>query len=272
MQTLNPLISDGFDKLMVITDFDRTMTKAFVDGKVTALISIMVREKIFDDDYVEKMETLYKKYRPMEVDESLARAERARAMEIWWETTAQILIDKQLSKAKLTAAIAKAKYYLREGVAEFLQTLHQYNVPVLIFSGNGLGIESIKIFLELHDLDFPNIHLYGNQFVWNEQGVAVDYVKPLVHVFNKDFQLVKDSPLYEKIDHRQNVIAIGDNISDLDMIKNCEYQHLHKVGFLNEKAEQLRPNYQRAFDTVIENDGSFEYLNQLLAKIAPSHA
>jgi len=262
------IIAGGWENLLVVTDFDRTLTKAFVDGKVTALISVMVREKIFDDDYIEKAKKSYEYYRPIEIDESLSLVYRSQKMQEWWEYVCEVLIDKKLSKAKIRLAMERSHQMLRPGVVEFLTKLNQKKVPVIILSANGLGQESIEYFLEKHNLNFPNIQVFCNRFIWNEQGEAIDYQRPLIHVFNKDFQLVKNSPVFKSLNlkSRKNVLTIGDGISDLDMVKNCDYTNLLKVGFLNEDVDKLRAAFSKAFDVVIEGDGNFDYLNQILAK------
>ena len=267
MDTLKKIIAGGPEKLLVISDFDRTLTKAFVDQKPTALISVMVREKIFDREYEQIAHQAYEYYRPIEIDVTLPLSYRSKKMQEWWECIATLLVRKQLSKAKLTQAMSKTRHYLRDGVTNFLTTLHQHNIPLIIFSGNSLGIESIEIFLQTHHLDFPNIYLIGNKFIWNKQNIATDYVKPLIHVLNKDFTLIKNADFYTHLNNRPNIIAIGDAISDLDMVKNCPSEHIYTVGFLNENREQLETLYQASFDTVIKNDGSFDYLNQLIAQI-----
>lgn len=267
MKNEEKIIEGGFDNLLVVTDFDRTLTQAFVDGKVTALISTMVREKIFDDDYNEKAKKAYEHYRPIEIDESLSLEYRSQKMQEWWEYMTSVLIDKGLSKEKLMQAMKKSHSILRKGVIQFLTSLNKHNVPVIILSANGLGTYSVQFFLDEHKLNYDNIHLLGNEFIWDEKGVAIDYQKPLVHVFNKTFELIRNSTFYPNISRRKNIIAMGDNISDLEMIKGCEYEIALKVGFLNEEVEKLRLAYQQNFDVVIENDGSFDYLNQVLEKM-----
>lgn len=263
------IIAGGWKNLQVVTDFDRTLTKAIVAGKVASLMSTMIRENIFDADYVAKAKNSYAYYRPIEIDETLPFDYRCQKMQEWWELAFKVLIEKKLSKAKINLAFKKSHLLLRNGVREFLITLAEKKVPVIILSANGLGDESIRQFLEVNQLNFSNIQIFSNQYVWDESGVAVDYKKPLIHVLNKDYQIVKDSPVYEKLDlaSRQNVIAIGDGISDLKMIDHCDYKNLLKIGFLNEEIATLRPAFKKAFDEVIENDGNFDYLNQLLNQI-----
>jgi HAD superfamily hydrolase (TIGR01544 family) len=268
MSNEQKILSGGFDQLLVVTDFDRTMTQAFVNGKSYALISTLVRENIFDEDYNEKARKSYAHYRPIEIDETLPLEYRVQKMAEWWERVAEVLIEKKLSESIIQLAIEKTQQQLRVGVAEFLTTLYQHQVPVIIFSANGLGTESIRLFLAKMKLDFSNIHIFGNEFIWDDDGVVIGHQRPLIHVLNKDFNLVKKSPLFTEIAERKNVIAIGDNIGDLDMVKNCDFAHLLKVGFLNEEIEKSRSAYQAAFDVVIENDGSFEYLNTLLKKLS----
>lgn len=252
---------------LIVSDFDRTLTKAFVDGKVTSLISTMVRENIFDEDYNQKAKTSYEHYRPIEIDESLPLQYRIEKMQEWWEYVCQVLIEKKLSKDKIRLAMQKSHSILREGAQQFFSTLQKHGIPLVILSANGLGTESIHCYLEENGLNYDNIHVFSNQFIWNKDGVAIDYRKPLVHSLNKDFSIVKQSPLYQTFASRTHVIALGDNISDLDMVKNCPYRKLYKIGFLNESMEELRPHFYKKFDLVIENDGSFDAVNSLLATI-----
>jgi len=51
------------------------------------------------------------------------------------------------------------------------------------------------------------------------------------------------------------------------MVQNIEYNNIIKIGYLNEKEEELKDRFLEIFDVVITNDGSFEYINNLLKQI-----
>jgi len=60
---------------------------------------------------------------------------------------------------------------------------------------------------------------------------------------------------------------LGDNLEDIGMVDGFEYDNLLKIGFLNENIEENLENYKKAFDIVILNDGSMEFVNNLLKEI-----
>ena len=261
---LASILQDGPDNLLVVSDFDRTLTKAFVDGKATSLISVLAREKLMDEDYIQRAKAAYDFYRPIEIDETLSVEYRSQKMGEWWELMFSLLIEKKLSKELMRIAMGKSQAWLRDGVDKFLVTLHELNIPLLIFSGNALGRHSIEFFLEQGGYPAENVHIISNEFIWDSQGVAVDYQRPVVHVFNKDFSLVKNELFFEQIKNRPNVIALGDHLRDLDMIKNGDFHKTHSIGFLNENVDELRPIYSQKFNQLVEGDGSFDLVNQIL--------
>ena len=95
-------ILGGFSNLFVISDFDRTMTKSFVKGKmVSSLISILRSENMLVEGYSEKAQALFKKYHAIEVDDSLSISEKIPFMEQWWGEHGQLLVDSGLNKKDL---------------------------------------------------------------------------------------------------------------------------------------------------------------------------
>ena len=82
---------------------------------------------------------------------------------------------------------------------------------------------------------------------------------------NKDETMVKDFPeIFEAVKNRKNVILLGDNIEDVAMIDGFEYENLIKIGFLNENVEGNLELYKNNFDVIVINDGSFEFINNLI--------
>ena len=66
-------ILDGFVDLLVISDFDRTLTKSFVNGKmISSLLSILRNQNMLIEGYSEKAQTLFEKYHSIEIDDSLS--------------------------------------------------------------------------------------------------------------------------------------------------------------------------------------------------------
>lgn len=72
---------------------------------------------------------------------------------------------------------------------------------------------------------------------------------------NKDETMVKDFPeIFEAVKNRKNVILLGDNIEDVAMIDGFEYENV----------EGNLELYKNNFDVIVINDGSFEFINNLI--------
>lgn len=48
------------------------------------------------------------------------------------------------------------------------------------------------------------------------------------------------------------------------MVEGFEYKTLLKIGFLNFDYDKLREEYKKNFDVVLEGDGNFNFVNNLI--------
>ncbi|MDD5566695.1 MAG: hypothetical protein PHH01_00715 [Patescibacteria group bacterium] len=262
-------IKDGPDKLHILADFDRTLTKAYVRGQATSsLISILRDENYLTPDYPAKAKTLYKKYHAIETDPGVPLEEKKKAMREWWSKHFELLIASGLTKKDIELAMLKSgRVELREGAGEFLDILNQQNIPLIIMSSSGLGSDSISLFLHKENKLYKNIHIISNSFEWDNEGRAVAVHQPIVHMLNKDETVVKDFPCYSQIRDRKNVILLGDSEGDVGMIAGFDYDNLIKIGFLNEGTDERLEQFKRVYDIIIVNDGTFEYPNRLISEV-----
>lgn len=260
---------DGVKKLHILADFDRTITKSIVDGKlVPSLISILRDENYLTPDYRARAHALYDRFHAIEIDPKVSTEEKKKAMYEWWTTHFKILMECGLNESDLDQVIKSARIQLRDGAREFIVSLDKFQIPMVILSASGLSIEVIKDYLSSINLLYKNIYIISNQFKWDEKGNMVGYLEPVVHSFNKDETLIYESPFYDKIRNRKNVILMGDSIGDLGMIEGFEWENLLKIGFLDEKIDECREVYKENFDAVIVDQGGFGFVNDLLSKIA----
>lgn len=251
-----------------MTDFDRTLTKAFVDGKSTpSLVSVLRDGSYLTPDYAQKANELYDKYHPIEIDPKIPLREKKKAMCEWWITHFDLLIKSGLNKRDLERVVESQKVKFREGFSEFVDFLREYNIPLVIMSSSGLGGDTISMYLERVGKLYENTHIISNWYEWDEKGNAVGVKKPIIHTMNKDETLIQDFPVFEKIKNRKNVLLIGDSLDDLGMIKGFDYDALIKIGFLNENIEENLEYYKLNFDVIILNDFSMDFVNKLLREI-----
>lgn len=260
----------GAKGLHILSDFERTLTYAFVNKeRVPSLISVLRSDgKYLGDDYAQKAQALYEKYHLIELDSKIPIEEKKKAMEEWWDTHFDLLIKSGLNKKHLEGAVESGKMKLREGAKDFFDILHRYEVPLIIMSASGLGGDVISMFLEREGKLFSNISIISNSFLWDEGGNAVGVKRPIIHSLNKDETIVRDFPsIYEKVKDRKNVILLGDNSEDIGMIAGFDCDWLIKIGFLNEMVKENLKDYKKVYDVLILNDSSMNYVNTLLKEI-----
>lgn len=259
-------ILGGFDNLHIISDFDRTLTHAFIEGgeQVPSLISVLRDEDYLVEGYSDKAKALFKHYHAIEINNSIPLPQRKKAMEKWWTKHSELLIKSGLNKRDLEYVAKSKKIKFREKTLETIVLLSQQNVPFVVLSASGLGDESIIKTLIHHNLYMSNVSVISNKYIWDELGNAIDYVRPHIHTFNKNETSVKDSHIYSRIKNRKNVILLGDSLGDIGMVDGFDYDNLLKIGFLNSDVDKNLEEYKKNFDIVITNDSSMKFIYTLI--------
>ena len=229
----------GTEHLHVIADFDKTLTRAFVDGKrVGSAIAQIRNNNCLSKEYTKKAFELFDKYHPIEFDINIPLEKKIPLMEEWWSKHLTLLVKSGMKKEIIDSIVEKRGVHSRKGLDEFISFLNLNKIPILILSA-GLG-DVIDGFLEKKEMLTENIHVISNYFDFDENGFAKGYKGKIVHVFNKDESQIKDTPYFEKVSQRKNVLLLGDSLGDLKMTGNIGFEQIIKVGFLNEKIENMR--------------------------------
>ena len=72
-----------------------------------------------------------------------------------------------------------------------------------------------------------------------------------------------------KKEMRDNVIVLGDLLTDLDMVTNSNHSNVISVGWLNDMKKNGHDLdiYLDNFDIVITNDGPFTAVNEILKSV-----
>ena len=258
----------GYQNLHILSDFDRTLTYGEIEGiKTPSIISMLRDGNHLSDDYAKKAHALFDKYHLIEIDPSIPLEEKKKAMQEWWETHNKLLLKSELSKSDLEDIVKNGHVRFREGVPEFLDFLYQQNIPLIILSASGCG-DAVQMFFKNIGKDYSNISYVTNQFNWDKNGKAISSKKLLIHCMNKDETILKEIPkIYFNIRNRKNVILLGDSIGDLGMIEGFKYENLLKIGFLNFDYNKLREEYKNNFDIVLEGDGDFNQVTNLIKNL-----
>lgn len=260
--------NDGAGKVHIISDFDKTLTRFEVNGeKVNSVIAILRDENYLTPDYSERAKALFNKYHPFEIDFTIPWEERKAKMLEWWSTHYEVLKECGLTKSDLESIVNSNRILLRSGYDKFFELSDDNNIPITMITANGLGGDIIKLILKRFNIKSDDINLIANEIIWDENGKFRDIKKPIIHVLNKDEVIIEDEKIQNSIKGRDNVILLGDTEGDIGMVEHIKYDDIIKVGYLNEKEEELMEKYCEIFDIVITNDGGLEAVNKILKQI-----
>lgn len=260
----------GFKKLHILADFDRTLTysQSNKNENISSIVSILRNGNYLSNEYTKEAHALFDRYHPLEIDPTIPINEKKKAMQEWWTLHSKLLIKSGLNKKDIEAIVGTGIIKLRDKTKELFDYLHQKQVPLVIISSSGVG-NAIPMFLEKEGIYYDNIHIITNLYTFDNNGKATNISKPIIHVMNKDETVIHDYPeIYNKIKDRKNVILLGDSLGDLGMAIGFNYDNLLKIGFLNPGEEQNQKEYEKNFDVIITNDSDIQPVNKLIREIS----
>lgn len=264
--TISKMIKDGESKIHILSDFDKTLTKAFVNGQKAHTVIAQLREgKFLSKDYSKKAFALFDIYHPIELDNKISIKEKNEKMYEWWKKHFDLIIETGMNKRVIDEVVDKMKMHFRDGAFQLFDYLYEKNIPLIIMSAAPGDL--IEKYLKSADKLYSNISIIANMFIWNKEGKAIGIKEPIIHSLNKKEIEIKDLPIHEELLKRKNVILLGDNIEDTDMIEGFKYDNLIKIGFLNENVEDNLEAFKKNYDIVILNDSDMSYVNEVLRKI-----
>jgi 5'-nucleotidase len=260
------LAKDGPENLHILSDFDRTLLKAFVDGQKSPSVIAQIRNgKYLTPDYAPRAHTLFDKYRPIELNPKLFRAEKSAAMREWWSEHFKLLAECGFTKTVMEEIVAAKTLKFRDGTLEFIDFLHEKNIPLVIMSA--APGDMVAMYLNQVGRLYDNVYIIATFFDFDAAGKMIGIKEPLIHSLNKYETLIKDFPVFQKIKDRQNVLLLGDSLDDVGMVEGFDYKNLLKIGFLNENVEENLAKFKETFDVVLTGDPGMDFINNLLKEI-----
>ena len=267
LKTLENIKKGWAQNLHILADFDNTLTKAFVDWKRTPSLLSVLRDnfEILWEEFAVDDTKLFEKFHPIEIDPNIQVEEKNKQMENWWKWSFELLIKYWFNKKDSSKLVDLWNIEFREWVLEFLKNLKQNSIPLVIISASWIWVEPIKYFFQKNNALFDNIEIISNDFIWDNNWVAVWYKQPIIHSFNKSETVLKENvDIYEKIKNRKNVILLWDSLGDHHMVDWFEYDNLINIWFLNQKEYELMAEYKKRYDIIITWDWSFDIVNEIL--------
>ncbi|XP_075414320.1 cytosolic 5'-nucleotidase 3A isoform X2 [Tenrec ecaudatus] len=261
------LMKGGAAKLQIITDFDMTLSRFSYQGKRCPTCHNVIENcKLVTDDYRKKFLQLKEKYYPIEVDPVLTLDEKYPYMVEWYTKSHGLLIEQALPKTKIKEIVEESDLMLKEGYEDFFSKLQQHSVPLFIFSA-GIGDILVEV-IDQAGVYHPNIKVVSNFMDFDENGVLKGFKGELIHVFNKHDGALKNTEYFNQLKDNSNIILLGDSQGDLlmaDGVANVE--HILKIGYLNDRVDELLEKYMDSYDIVLVKEESLELANSILQKI-----
>jgi len=202
-------------------------------------------------------------YFRIEKEEISLYKEKIPYMERWWEEHFEMIMNYNLNEKHFNEIVEK-DVYLRNGLDKFISIINENKIQFLIFSA-GLGNVIERVFKGNNWLK-ENICIISNFYFFDENGDAIGFNKNLIHVFNKNESQIPEE--YKKIiREKNNLILIGDSLSDADMSEGLDHENIIKIGFMNDEDQEMEEEYLKNYDVVITNDSDFGFINELLDEI-----
>lgn len=282
----------GAERLQVIVDFDRTVTRARRagrDGEANpSCHRVLEQYSGFPQSYERKSRALFEQYYPVEVDHDVPHADKYAAMQQWWERAHALFLSETggVAADDVPRMVREAAVELREGVLEFFERCAAAGVPLLVFSAGVADV--IEEVLRTHALLLPNVRVIGNRLRYASTGdgarQVVGFEPPLIHTLNKNEAAAAHfgAGTWEALQHRPHVLLLGDSLGDLHMSNGVRGATVLSIGFLNDAPDarddggrpgasgalrRRRAAYVDAFDAVVLGDGDFSVPNRALAAL-----
>ena len=241
----------------VIADFNKTFTK----GNSKTTWSIFATSDLFDENYTKERNELFTIYKPFEDDQELDEKTKKLKLSEWWEKHINLFPKYKLNKNLIEKALLEDKIMeLRNGVKSFLTFLNNNDIPLIIIS-QGIG-NFAEVFLKMNNCYFENTRIISNMITF-DNNIANGYAGSIIHSFNKDEAKLPEDIL-ETINKRNQVLLLGDEISDLKMLDIASNRENIKVAFLTEKHQNEINLYNEKFDVVCSDDTSYDEIGRLI--------
>ena len=245
--------TSGKQDLLLIVDFDRTITKGEHEGKkCDSSYGVITSSPILGEDYKTKCEANDTIYYAIEIDPKLSAEEKTPYMIEWFEKNNSIMCTYKVHRTMLPTMVDEAHVVIRDEFNDMCKELCDAQVPTLIYSA-GLGDIVLEIMNKKSQL-LPNMHVVSNMLNYTEDGYIDGLKGDLIHMFNKNAGALRERPLFKTLQDKHCVIVLGDMEGDADMAKGLEGVNVLKIGFLNDKVDERLPGFLAKFDIVLVND------------------
>jgi HAD superfamily hydrolase (TIGR01544 family) len=256
---LRRIVEMGPDKLLVISDFDYTLTQyKQQETNCDAVFSLFTDPRL-PSWLVQELTANYRKYGPLELSPELNSDTKRQLMDEFYGLQLGAIARAKLTQGVIQSLIDNCRVVFRKDCPELLQVSQQAGIPFLVVSG---GIkEIIRPLLEAL-CPYPLLRVYSNHMLF-EEDTLVAFRQPFIHSYNK----------YEKsrgkIRHygRPNCLLLGDQSTDFYMDRDCHFDNRVTIYLSRHEDHDLK-RAERKFDILIGTDPSLKLPLTILQAVA----
>ena len=228
------------DDLLVITDFDATLTT----GDSTQCHDLLGSSELMSDEF----RTAFAPLLDWTTNAAIDGVE-------WWDEAHQLMVDHGMPpRALIPRLVREADMKVRPGTLDMLKRLELLSVPVLIVSAGVSDV--IEEFLRQHGALSENVTICSNRLNYAADSApqSVSPTPPITS-FTKSYAYRSASAFFRQHADRRALIILGDSVTDVDPGKEVPYDACLSVGFLNDRP--AIDQHAKAFDAVVlGNEGS----------------
>ncbi|XP_034990881.2 7-methylguanosine phosphate-specific 5'-nucleotidase [Zootoca vivipara] len=261
---ISALRKGGVGKFQVISDFDMTLTRFGFNGRrCPTSYNIIDNSRVISEEGKEKLKDLLHHYYPIEIDPYRTMEDKLPLMIEWWTKAHDLLAQQKIKKSDIAQVVKESDVMLRDGFNLLFDQLHQNKVPLFIFSA-GVG-DVLEEIIRQAGAFYPNVKVVSNYMDFDSSGVLRGFKEPLIHTYNKNNTVLKDTEYFQQLCTRTNILLLGDSMGDLTMADGVvDVENILRVGFLNDRVEEQRGKYLEAYDIVLEKDETLDVANGIL--------
>ena len=249
---------------IVIADFDGTLIKRYVDGKrIPSQASILEHDpKYLTVEGVAEMKRLYIHYYAIEIDPAVPSEDKINLMQEWWEKCFDLFRKYHVTASMITEVCNSPLIQLRDGVDTFIAYLHEHEIPMIIYSANGIGSDSIKYLFEKQHMLTPNIQICSNKLSFDTHGFFTHTKEPIITCANKTGETLIKNNFISQTPKERHCLLIGDGLDDVRMTEGINFETVYTVAFADINAEAFKKRY----DLILPIDEGFQPISALFDK------